>query len=349
MENRAMKKGMISAIAILSAAFLASGCEWSGGSPDGGQREILEFKLPAAKTAAPTVVVGEAVQPKSEVAEANVGIDLSESVPDIAFEHVDTQPTDHVQVAQEMIESGDRAAAMIELGKALYDDPEDFDAAFLLGRTARLGGKPELAAKAFLLAAKIDPEVASPWLQLARLALAQKDNDEAELRIRHALSVDPKISEAHSLLGRVWLNRSHWHRAVNCFEKAVTLSPDNRYYWNNLGYAYLLKKDFSRAVIALEAAIEEGEGDEYASDVPAYFRNNLGLAYEGAGRLQDAIVEFKQALEKNPGYINAKINLERNVRLAKVEAEIDEITTDDLLIEAEPEDGDLIIVDPDEQ
>lgn len=336
MEIRAMKKGMISAIAILSAAFLAFGCEWSGGSPDGGQREILEFKLPAAKTAAPAAVVEE----------ADVGIDLSESVPDVAFEHVDTQPTDHVQVAQELIDSGDRAAAMIELGKALYDDPEDFDAAFLLGRTARLGGKPGLATQAFLLAAKIDPEVASPWLQLARLSLAQKDNDEAEMRIRHALSVDPKLSAAHNLLGRVWLNRSHWHRAVNCFEKAVTLSPDNRYYWNNLGYAYLLKKDFSKAVIALEAAVEDG--DEDVSDVPAYIRNNLGLAYEGAGRLQDAIVEFKQALEKKPGYVNAKINLERNVRLAKAEAEIDEITTDELLIESEPEDCDLIIVDPDE-
>lgn len=345
MEIRAMKKGMISAITILSAAFLAFGCEWSGGSPDGDRREILEFKLPAAKTAVPTTVVDEAVQPKPEVKEADVGIDLSESTPDIAFEHVDTQPTDHVQVAQEMIESGDRAAAMIELGKALYDDPEDFDAAFLLGRIARRGGKPELAAKAFLLAAKIDPGVASPWLQLARLSLAQKDNDEAEMRIRHALSVDPKLSEAHSLLGRVWLNRSHWHRAVNCFEKAVTLSPDNRYYWNNLGYAYLLKKDFSKAVIALEAAVEAGD----ASDVPAYFCNNLGLAYEGAGRLQDAMVEFKQALEKKPGYVNAKINLERNVRLAKAEAEIDEITTDELLIESAPEDSDLIIVDPDEQ
>ena len=108
-----------------------------------------------------------------------------------------------------------------------------------------------------------------------------------------------------------------------------------------------MKKDFSKAVIALEAAVEDGGED--GGDVPAYFRNNLGLAYEGAGRLQDAIVEFKQALEKKPGYVNAKINLERNVRLAKAEAEIDEITTDDLLIEAESEDGDLIIVDPDEQ
>ncbi len=345
MDIRAMKKGMISTIAILSAAFLAFGCEWLGGSPDGGQREVLEFKLPAVKTAAPIVVVDETVLSKPEVGEADVGIDLSESVPDIAFEHVDTQPTDHVQVAKELIESGDRAAAMIELGKALYDDPEDFDAAFLLGRTARLGGKPELAARAFLLAAKIDPEVGSPWLQLARLSLARKDNDEAEMRIRHALSVDPKLSEAHNLLGRVWLNRSHWHRAINCFEKAVTLSSDNRYYWNNLGYAYLLKQDFSNAAIALEAAVEDGEDP----DVPAYIHNNLGLAYEGAGRLHDAIVEFRQAQEKNPGYINAKINLERNVRLAKAEAEVDEIATDELQIEPEPEDSDLIIVDPDEQ
>jgi Tfp pilus assembly protein PilF len=346
MEIRAMKKMMLSAIAIFCAAVLAMGCEWSGGSPDAGQRDILEFKLPQKKVAPPPAVKKVAeTQPKTD--DVEVGIDLSDSVPDIAFEHVDTQPVDHVVIAQELNAAGDRAAAMIELGKALYDDPEDYDAAFMLGKTARRSQKPELATQAFLLAAKIDPEVAAPWLQLARLALGAKDNDRAEENVRHALTVDPKLAEAHSLLGRVWLNRSHWHKAVNCFEKAVTLSPDNRYYWNNLGYAYLLKKDFSQAVIALEAAVEEQE-DEVAS-IPAYMRNNLGLAYEGAGRLQDAIVEFKKALETKPGYVNAKINLERNVRLAKAAAEVDEITTDELLIETEPEDDEIIIVEPDVQ
>jgi Tfp pilus assembly protein PilF len=341
-----MKKMMFSAIAILSAGVLALGCEWSGGAPDAGKRDILEFKLPQKKVTPPKVIEKVSkVQPKTEDIEA--GIDLSDSVPAIAFAHVDTEPIDHVVIAQELNAAGDKAAAMIELGKALYDDPEDYDAAFMLGKTARRSQKPELATQAFLLAAKIDPEVAAPWLQLARLALNGKDNDLAEERVRHALAVDPKLAEAHNLLGRAWLNRSHWHKAINSFEKAVTLSPDNRYYWNNLGYAYLLKKDFSQAVIALEAAVEEQE-DEVAS-IPAYMRNNLGLAYEGAGRLQDAIVEFKKALETKPGYMNAKINLERNVRLAKAEAEVDEITTDELLIETEPEDDEIIIVEPDVQ
>lgn len=346
MEIRRMKKVMFSAIAILSAAVLAFGCEWSGGSPDAGKRDILEFKMPKKKVVLPPVAE-KVAEARPEIEEVEVGIDLSESVPDIAFEHVDAQPTDHVLIAQELIAAGDKAAAMIELGKALYDDPEDYDAAFMLGRTARRSNKPELATQAFLLAAKIDPEVAAPWLQLARLALSAKDNDRAEENARHALSVDPKLAEAHNLLGRVWLNRFHWHKAVNCFEKAVTLSPDSRYYWNNLGYAYLLKKDFFQAVIALEAAVDVQEGE--VASIPAYIRNNLGLAYEGAGRLQDAIVEFKKALETKPGYVNAKINLERNVRLAKAEAEVDEITTDELLIETEPEDDDLIIVDPDVQ
>ena len=344
MDIRKLKKVTLSAVTFLVAAFLALGCEWSGGAPDAGKRDILEFKLPAKK-AAPAPVVEKTAEAKPEIEEIEVGIDLSNSVPDIAFEHVDAQPIDHVLMAQELIAAGDKAAAMIELGKALYDDPEDYDAAFMLGRTARKSSKPGLAAQAFLLAAKIDPEVCAPWLQLARLALDGKDNDRAEEYAKHALSVDPKLAEAHNLLGRVWLNRSHWHKAVNRFEKAVTMSPDNRYYWNNLGYAYLLKKDFAQAVIALEAAVDVQE-DEVAS-IPAYMRNNLGLAYEGAGRLQDAIVEFKKALETKPGYVNAKINLERNVRLAKVAAEVDEITTDELLIEETPEDDEIIIVEPD--
>ncbi len=349
MGTRALEKGMFSAIMITSAALLAFGCEWSGGPSDGGRREVLKFELPASRPAAPPPVSGKVadVLPQAEV--VDVGIDLSDSVPDLAFEHVDPQPVDHLEVARELIDGGDPAAAMIELGKALYDDPEDYAAAFLLGRTARRSQKIDLATRAFLLAAKIDPQKPAPWLQLARLSLDRKNNDEAEKRIRHALSVEPRLPEAHNLLGRVWLNRSHWHKAIISFEKAVTLSPDNRYYWNNLGYAYLLKRDFQKAVVALEAAVEDGDGSGDASVVPAYIRNNLGLAYEGAGRLQDAIVEFEAALQKQPGYINARINLERNVRLAKAEADVDEVNTDELLIETQPDDGDLILVDPDGQ
>jgi len=346
MKIRALKKMMFCAMAIFTAAVFMLACEWSGGSPDAGKRDILEFKLPQKKVTPPKVIE-KVFEAKPKTGEAEVGIDLSDSVPDIAFEHIDTQPVDHVVIAQELNAAGDRAAAMVELGKALYDDPEDYDAAFMLGRTARRSQKPELATQAFLLAAKIDPEVAAPWIQLARLALDAKNNDLAEKRVKHALSVDPKLAEAHNLLGRAWLNRSHWHKAVGSFEKAVTLSPDNRFYWNNLGYAYLLKKDFSQAVIALEAAVDVQEGE--VASIPAYMRNNLGLAYEGAGRLQDAIVEFKKALDTRPGYVNAKINLERNVRLAKAEAEVDVTTADELLIETEPEDDELIIVEPDVQ
>ena len=111
----------------------------------------------------------------------------------------------------------------------------------------------------------------------------------------------------------------------------------------DVGFAYLMKKDYGKAVEVLEGLVE-GE------DIPAYMLNNMGLAYEGAGRLQEAMSSFKQAVEKNPKYINAKINLDRLVTLAKrAEQEVPSATETEWeqpFEEPEDETDDLIIVDP---
>ncbi len=269
----------------------------------------------------------------------------SDQLLDIALSHIDDVVVDHVKIAQELSAAGDPAAAMIELGKALFDDADNFQAAMQLGQTAKRNSKLDLAEKAFMVASQIDPETVEPWLQLTRISLAKKDLELAEERIQRALSEDSKVASAHNLLGRIWLSRSHWEKAIRSFKKATGLAPENRFYRNNLGFAYLLKKDFNQAVIQLEQAVA-GE------NAPAYMINNLGLAYEGAGRLQDAIATFGQVTEQNPRYLKAQINLERLVVLAKniqdEETILEEIdTSEEMTEEIEEVEEDLIIPDPD--
>ncbi|MBW1808529.1 MAG: tetratricopeptide repeat protein [Deltaproteobacteria bacterium] len=309
-----IKNGKIGLSIALSAALIFVGCEWSGGSPDGG-RDVIEFHSSAIKNDAKlnTSVEPLIVEPDVEVENELVSIKAesrSEQLLDIALSHMDDDLVDHVKIAYELSAAGDPAAAMIELGKALFDDANNYQAAMQLGQIAKKNSKPNLAEKAFMVASQIDPESVEAWLQLTRLSLANKDFDLAEERIQRALSEDPKVASAHNLLGRIWLSRSHWEKSIRSFKKATILAPENRFYRNNLGFAYLLKKNFNQAVIQLELAVA-GE------NTPAYMINNLGLAYEGAGRLQDAIATFGQVTEQHPRYLKAQINLERLIVLAQ--------------------------------
>lgn len=245
----------------------------------------------------------QAPSPEEVDAPAKVGIEF-------AFPHADREPVDHLALARQLLSSGEQAGAMLELEKAIYDDPADFAAASLLGTTARDSGRDELAVDAFLLATQIDPDADDPWLQLARMSIAAGELEQAEQLVRRALRLNPKRALAHNVLGRIWLKRSHWERAVFRFKKALEISPTNIFYRNNLGFALLLKHDFQQAMVVLEPLARQ-------DGVKAFMLNNLGLAYEGAGRLQEASARYSQALESNPRYVNAQVNLDRMVQLAQ--------------------------------
>ena len=340
-------------LVVLSGCILACmsfGCEWDPGRPDAGvQAEFQTIPAPVEAAISAHEVDGAGFEQGGASsagppgmpelagvsARSGAGGDAYLPVIEFAFPHVDREATDHMALAKAMLVKTDKASAMLELEKALYDDPENYAAAFLLGQTARDAGRIVLATDAFLLASQIDTDEDDPWLEMARLALSSKKLDEAERLVRRALRLNPKRALAHNVLGRVWLTRSHWERAIARFEKALELSPDSPYYRNNLGFALLLRRDYQRAVKVLEPLAGK-------TALQAFMYNNLGLAFEGAGRLQDSVASFKRALEVNPGYVNARVNLDRLVQVAKhnesmelpSETELDEpeIVGDDLIV-----------------
>jgi tetratricopeptide (TPR) repeat protein len=342
MRGKWIKKGA-AGLGALVLVVLPVGCEWADGTPDGGKVDIIEFhSTPSVREmerkleAEPVTKIHEpAVEPESVALQAEAPSRSDEWL-DIAISHMDDTQVDHLQLARDFIEGGDSAAALVELGKALFDNDQNYDAAFLMGQTALRSGKKDLAEKGYRIAIQIDAENPDPWIRLSRISLAIGNLELAEERAERASVLDSKRSEPFNLLGRVWVSRSHWDKAILFFHKAVTLAPENRFYRNNLGYAFLLKKDYSKAIEQLQVAAE-GDG------IPAYVLNNLGLAYEGAGRLQDAITTFGQAVERHPKYVNAKINLDRLTVLAqRAGMEEEEDSTDEL----EEFEDDLIIPDP---
>jgi type IV pilus assembly protein PilF len=94
--------------------------------------------------------------------------------------------------------------------------------------------------------------------------------------------------------------------AVDHFKKAVQLKPNYSLAKNNLGSAYLVRKEWDKAIIVLE----EVTGDMlYAT--PHFPLANLGWAYYNKGDYGKARKYLKAALELQPEFFIAQLNLGR--------------------------------------
>lgn len=74
-------------------------------------------------------------------------------------------------------------------------------------------------------------------------------------------------------------------------------------FYNSLGYFYLEKEEFEKAIEAFEKQVKLIPNSANAHD-------SLGDGYKAAGRFDDAIAQYKKALEINPEFSPSRENLE---------------------------------------
>jgi tetratricopeptide (TPR) repeat protein len=227
--------------------------------------------------------------------------------------HGDDPNVDQLKEGQAALDRGDHAAALVAFRKAAFDT-ESYEAFFGIARAARAAGDVDLALEALGAAAEADAFLAEPLVMAARLAQAQGDVDMGLRYIARAIEREPYRADAHNVRGRLWMAKEQYHRAILAFEAAIEHDPDFVWAFNNKGFVHLLMGDHDAAVESLEAAVKR-------APVTAYMLNNLGLAYEGTGRILDAQDAFAEALKIRPGYVNARINLDRIEPVALAERE----------------------------
>ena len=85
-------------------------------------------------------------------------------------------------------------------------------------------------------ATELDPDFAAGWAANAQahtlsIYYGTVDRDEfkniAESMAKRALEIDPELSAAHSVLGDVYRDRYEWLKAMESYERALALNPDD--------------------------------------------------------------------------------------------------------------------------
>jgi Tfp pilus assembly protein PilF len=143
-------------------------------------------------------------------------------------------------------------------------------------------------------------------LELGREYLLEGRYNEAVSALSLAVSLNPKLTEAHNLLGVAYDKKGFGDRAKESFERAVKLEEDADTL-NNLGFSLYQNGNYRAAIDRLKRAAKLAPHDER-------ILNNLGLAYCRLGKVDEAYKAFVRATGPLNGNLNTAKMLERFAR-----------------------------------
>jgi tetratricopeptide (TPR) repeat protein len=181
------------------------------------------------------------------------------------------------------------------------------------GSLALRAGDASLAMEVLLKAEKEDPENPHVHYNLGIAYFRKGLVDKAEQQFKEAIRLKSNYSEAYNYLGRIYLYyRGQTEAAIKCFQQALDNerynNPENSYYM--LGEAYMIRKEYDKAVDHLERAVRLVP--DYA---PAYAL--LGQAYEGLRKDRDAKRSYRNALQYGGDY-GPEFQAQTNLSLGKL-------------------------------
>jgi tetratricopeptide (TPR) repeat protein len=194
--------------------------------------------------------------------------------------------------------------------KALDHDRINPVAHFLRGYSYMEMGDTSLAIKNFQAAADQDQNYYDAYVELGSLYTNLGD-PLAIGYLQTATRIDPNRGEAYYLLGMAYQEQENIPKAVETYEKLITISPGFKEGYYNLGYVNLVyNNDFESAIRYFDKAISL---DPKYTD--AYF--NRGYSYELSGNPDNARKDYQKALEMVPNYERSIIGLNRLDSLGK--------------------------------
>ncbi len=206
------------------------------------------------------------------------------------------------QLARIHLEGDDIEAAERITRAVLSSEPGAAESHTLHGRILEQRGRPDDARRAYLEAARLDPDVAFPRNHLGNLAKRAGDLEQAETWYLRAIEADPYFMGSYNNLAIVYQDRGEMDRALDLYDRALAKAPRNAELLNNVGSWYYASGDLERASSLFQRAA--------AADprYPSPLNNLAGIAIR-ENRIADAERLLRQALELDANYGDARINL----------------------------------------
>ena len=172
---------------------------------------------------------------------------------------------------------------------AMFSVPFESAAAHLL--TAQFMVRQEfeeLALKELAKAVEVDPKIPQAHYLIGILATFRNELDKGIDELRQEIAINPNFAMAHYKLGDAFTRREDWDAAIPPLQRAVWLNPDYSGPYILLGKAYLKKDDLGSAEGMLRRAIKMDPGNYQAHYSLGQVLMKAGKQEEGRKMLEES-------------------------------------------------------------
>ena len=141
-------------------------------------------------------------------------------------------------------------------------------------------------------------------LEYGRQLLNSGDLNGAIAALSTAVSLNPKLNDAHNLMGVAYEAKGLRNLAFKSFELALRGDNDDPEHVNNLGYLFYKNGEYENALKYLKRAVKRAPENQR-------YWNNLGLAQAQLRKFDDAYKSFARANGELEGHLNIATKLQR--------------------------------------
>ncbi len=190
------------------------------------------------------------------------------------------------------------------INSALKLDETNAKGYFLKGLCYKESGDTAKAISSLQTACEQDNEYYDAYVEVGRL-FALKGNPLSIQYFNNALKINPKSTEVVYLVGKFYQDGKKYKQAVEAYEKLLQMDPHYKFAHYNLGAIELITtKDHKKCIGYFSKAIEDDA--QYAE---AYFAR--GICYEELKDYDNAVADYKMAVQYRPNYEEAIKRLNR--------------------------------------
>jgi len=194
--------------------------------------------------------------------------------------------------------------------------PQDYRWPHLLGDLSEKQGDLEKAVLSFRKALELNRENVSSQVRLGRVLLGLNQLGEARAVLEAALKSGSDVAAAAQSLGELALAEERYENALSYLQQALKSQPaaNRLHYLIGMAYRGLGRLDLAEKALGQSGIVGIRPSDTLVDELPELLAGERvflirGRVAFGAGRFQEAVDAFKQALDAAPRSLRAMINL----------------------------------------
>ncbi len=199
--------------------------------------------------------------------------------------------------AKDLLAAGKASAAEQIVRRYLDDHVASAEAHYLLAFALFREDKPKESLTEYTHAAALQRPTGTDLRFVALDYVLLNDYKDADTWLTRAVAENPKDSESWYSLGRVKSTENRFEEALQCFGKALALSPQSVKIENNIGVVYEGLNRTDEAIASYRQAIAWQADAPHPSEQPYL---NLGLVLIDRNALDEALPLLKRAEAISP-------------------------------------------------